>query len=402
MELTAGYPYWLIRDGLPFSYPKLLENATAKVSIIGGGISGALAAYFLTEAGIDCILLDGRTIGLGSTCASTSLLQYELDEPLHLLVDKVGENQARKAYQLCGNSIDILKDIMVRIGFNEYDSRNSLFFSSRSTELSFMKKEYEARRNAGFKVTLLSNKEILNAYGMLAENAILSEQGATINAYALTHALLQYCIARGLRVFDRSKISRVQYSEHEVKLETEDGYIVQSAKLVNASGFEIIHFLEKNIVKLYCTYAVVSENQQEKKELWKDRVMIWNTANPYLYIRLTRDNRILIGGRDEPYNTRSSRELYKKKAILLQKDFSKLFPEINFTGEFSWSGTFGKTKDSLPFIGDYKKTPNTYYALGFGGNGITFSVIAAQIISDLIMGIKNENAEIFSFGRKSI
>jgi glycine/D-amino acid oxidase-like deaminating enzyme len=58
--------------------------------------------------------------------------------------------------------------------------------------------------------------------------------------------------------------------------------------------------------------------------------------------------------------------------------------------------------DSLPLIGEYKKTPNTYYALGFGGNGITFSVIATQTILDLIMGTKNENAEILAFHRKSI
>jgi glycine/D-amino acid oxidase-like deaminating enzyme len=129
--------------------------------------------------------------------------------------------------------------------------------------------------------------------------------------------------------------------------------------------------------------------------------MIWNTDNPYLYMRLTRDNRILIGGRDERFSTKTFRHMYHKKAELLHKDFCKLFPDIKCKPEFSWSGTFGKTKDSLPFIGTYKKTPNTYYALGFGGNGITFSVIAAQIISDLITGKKNENAELFSFERKS-
>ena len=90
MQLTGGYPFWLINDGLLYSYPKLLKNVEVNTIIIGGGISGALTAYYLTNAGIDCMLVDGRTIGLGSTCASTSLLQYELDTPLDALKGKIG------------------------------------------------------------------------------------------------------------------------------------------------------------------------------------------------------------------------------------------------------------------------------------------------------------------------
>ena len=67
-----------------------------------------------------------------------------------------------------------------------------------------------------------------------------------------------------------------------------------------------------------------------------------------------------------------------------------------------WSGTFGKTKDSLPYIGTYKKTPNTYYALGFGGNGITFSVVAAEILCDMICGKQNEMQNCFRLSDKLI
>src|ERR1700750_963968 len=106
MELVAGYPYSLIKNGLPFQYPKLLENKKSSVVIIGGGISGALTAYHLIHSGIECILVDGRTIGLGSTCASTSLLQYELDIPLCILSEKIGYRPAARAYKLCHEAID--------------------------------------------------------------------------------------------------------------------------------------------------------------------------------------------------------------------------------------------------------------------------------------------------------
>src|SRR5690242_17902621 len=112
MHLTGGSPFYLIKDGLQTAYPKLLQHIETNTVIIGGGISGALSAYYLTNAGVECILVDARTIGLGSTCASTSLLQYELDVPLHILKEKIGEKNAEKAYRLCGDAIDTITQIM--------------------------------------------------------------------------------------------------------------------------------------------------------------------------------------------------------------------------------------------------------------------------------------------------
>ena len=85
MDLRSDYPYWLLRQGIIRSYPSLHENAKSDIVIMGGGISGALAAWHMVEAGFNTILVDRRHIGMGSTAASTALLQYEIDVPLHEL-----------------------------------------------------------------------------------------------------------------------------------------------------------------------------------------------------------------------------------------------------------------------------------------------------------------------------
>lgn len=398
MELTAGYPFWLIKDGLPFQYKKLSSSVDCEVAIIGGGISGALTAFALTHAGIGCVLLDGRTIGLGSTCASTSLLQYELDIPLYQLVKKIGEDKAFQAYRLCGEAIDKLISLMDYVGYKEYERRNSLFFSGHSSERSFMKKELTARKKAGFEVELLSKEEIGKSYGCMADSAILSAQGAVVNAYSLTHALLQHSIGKGLRVFDRSGVTDIQYNNSCFRLTTAEGHRIKANKLVNATGFEVTQFIKKNIVDFYSTYAIASEQMETHTDTWERKAILWNTDDPYLYIRLTSDNRILIGGRDEHFSNKITRELYlEKKSMQLEKDFRKLFAGGSFRREFAWSGTFGKTKDALPYIGGFN---GVFYALGFGGNGITFSVLAAEIICDLIQGKNNTGSNLFSFNRK--
>ena len=90
--------------------------------------------------------------------------------------------------------------------------------------------------------------------------------------------------------------------------------------------------------------------------------------------------------------------MHNKKSALTA-DFKKLWPGAALKTEFSWCGVFGSTKDGLPFIGEYPGLPNSYFALGFGGNGIVFSLIAAEILKDIITGKKNNDADIFSFDR---
>ena len=120
---------------------------------------------------------------------------------------------------------------------------------------------------------------------------------------------------------------------------------------------------------------------------------------PYLYIRTTKDNRIIVGGRDEEfYDPEKRDQLLPGKRQKLEADFKKLFPEIPFQTDFAWAGTFGETKDSLPYMGYYDH-PRILFALGYGGNGITFSVAAAKILSKVILGKKNKDLTLFSFDR---
>ncbi|MEO6253181.1 MAG: FAD-dependent oxidoreductase [Ferruginibacter sp.] len=400
MNLRSGYPFWLVKNGLPFDYPKLERSIRADVIIMGGGISGALMAYHLVSAGVDCILVDARTIGLGSTCASTSLLQYEIDTPLCKLKNMVGLKNAVQSYQCCADSIDALGNIAGKIKFADFETRPSLYYAAYKKDISFLKEEFSLRKAHGFKVQYLEEADVKKRFGFNAPGAILSAVGAQTNAYSFTHALLQFAWEKGVKIFDRTAISNIIHHKNGVTLTTENGCILKTKKLVYATGYEAVEFIDKKIVDLHSTYACTSEQANEKEKFWKDDVLIWNTADPYLYMRNTKDRRILIGGRDEEfYNPVKRDKLLATKVKQLVKDFNKVFPQIQFKPEFSWAGTFGATKDGLPFIGNYKKLPSSLFALGFGGNGITFSLIAAEVLTDMITGRKNSDAHLFSFER---
>lgn len=400
MDLTTGYPHSLIINGIPSDFPTLNKSIRTEVVIIGGGISGALTAFYLINAGIPCVLVDKRTIGLGSTCASTSLLQYELDLPLFKLAEKVGFKKASSVFRLCYEAIDTLLTISRKIHFDGFKEQQSLFYAAVPGDRKLLEKEYEYRKKAGFSVKLLGGKDIRQQFGFSATAAILSSKAAMADAYLLTYALLKTSVKKGLKVFDRVEITGIEYHKRNVRLWSAKGFDITAKKIVNASGYEVVNFLDKKIVKLYSTYVVASEHLQLESEEFPTDTLLWSTGDPYLYMRMTHDNRVLVGGRDEKFYGPVSRDkLIKRKAGLLQRDFLKLFPAIDFVPEFSWTGTFGVTKDACPYIDTYSATPHTYYALGFGGNGIIFSVIAAEIIRDMILNKFNKDASLFSFER---
>src|SRR5437868_9967908 len=145
MNLKSGFPFWLIRSGLIFDYPKLSSNKKTDVVIIGGGISVALSAWELARHGIDCIIVDARTIGLGSTCASTSLLQYEIDVPLTELQHKTGIKNAVRAYKLGEKAIHDIALISEKIKFDEFISTQSLYYAAYKKDVAFIEKEYALR-----------------------------------------------------------------------------------------------------------------------------------------------------------------------------------------------------------------------------------------------------------------
>ena len=400
MDLRSHYPYALLRHGIVNSYPSLKEDIKADIVIMGAGISGSLIADELVRNGFDVVIVDKRHAGMGSTAASTSLLQYEIDIPLFRLVNLVGKKHAVESYRLCREAIYLLQEKCSSLKVDSlFSLRPSFQFASAENHFPDLKTEYTTRKKYGFNVELLSRSQTRNCFTIDSAGGIYSEDGAEADAYRITHELLSHGIQKGLRVYDHTEISEITYQKKKVKLLTAAGNSIIARKIIIACGYESQKYIPRKVQSLHSTYAITSEPQM-RKTFWYKNSLIWETARPYLYLRTTSDNRIIIGGKDIASSHPGKRDaLLKTKKRSLENSFHKLFPEIPFTTDFSWAGVFASTKDGLPFIGSIPERPNTLFALGYGGNGTTFSVIAAIIIRDLLFGKTNPAATIFSFNR---
>ena len=381
-------------------YSSLSKNIDTDVIVIGAGITGALVSWHLSTKGIRSVVLDKRHVGMGSTAASTSLLQYEIDTPLYELQKKVGIESANKSYLLCRQAIYELDEISRELDTDAgFSLKPSLQFASVKSHVKNLEKEAQLRKSIGIELDLLGEREIKKLFHFRKPAALFSKDGGQLDAYRLTHALLEAAERKGSSVFDHSEVTSLHFGRKGVEARVNKEWKVRGRKLVIAAGYESQNYLPKKIEKLVSTFAIISEIFNQR-EFWYQNSMIWETANPYLYIKVTRGNRILIGGKDVSFYDPVKRDkLIPAKSKQLQLSFHQLFPHLKFKTDFKWAGTFSYTKDGLPYIGSIPEKPHTYFALGYGGNGIVFSQIAARIIADHISGCKNGNIDLFSFQR---
>lgn len=401
MNLKSNEPFWLLKNGLIATYPSMKSDENCDVLIIGGGITGSLIAHQMIKDGYNTILIDKRELCNGSTSATTSMLQYEIDIPLYELIEKIGKKGAVESYKACSEAIDNIEKLVRKIHSGAgFKRKKSLYFASKKKDIEWLKKEYEARKKAGFEVQWLHEERILQKFGF--ENTyggILSKQGASMDAFHFAHELFKHNVKKGLKIFDKTEMIEVEYHKGFNIVKVDSGFKIKTKKIIYCIGYESKDLLKENFVNLKSTYAVVSEVDKDKfKNITS--TLVWNTDDPYLYMRTTDDGRLLIGGGDEDFYGAEKRDaILNKKEKEILKNLKKIKPDYQFYTDFVWAGTFGETKDGLPYIGEHQKFKNSYFVLGFGGNGITFSVAGMEMASMFMKGKKHSLSQYFKFGR---
>lgn len=401
MKLTSSEPFWLVKNGNLDSYPSLRQDLETDILIVGGGITGALIAHQCIKDGYRTAVIDRREICHGSTSATTSMLQYEIDTPLYELIEMIGDEGATASYRACFDSIDelgrVVKQVKSKCGFAKKDS---LYFAALKKDVEWLRKEFEAREERGFPVKWLEADEITKKY-QLGKNygGILSKQGGSIDAFQFAHDVLRYNHRKGLEIYDKTELRKVKYGSAGIRAVDEFGNKITARKLIYCTGYESTEVIKDKFVDLLSTFAIVGEQHDGGLPHLKN-TLFWNTGDPYNYVRTTDDGRILIGGEDEEFVDAEKRDaMLPEKAAKLEKTLERILPGHDLRTDFVWAGTFGETKDGLPYIGPHPNFPSTYFVLGFGGNGITFSVVGMKLISEMLRGKTPELAHYFRFRR---
>ena len=401
MDLKSGYPFWAIKNGLMRPFPPLRRDLACDIAVVGGGITGALIADHLAAHGFDVAVVEKRDVGWGSTAASTALIQYEIDTHLTDLAKRYGEKAAVLAYRACVTAVTDLRALAKSVGNVDFSMQESLYYASHPRDASTLRDEYELRRKHGFPVTWLGTTAMAANYGLDAPCAILSHVAARLDPYRMAHRLLDRLVNRGGKVFDRTEVDSIAPSARGVELRTTAGARIKCHHLIMAAGYESQRWLRRRVAQNRSSYAFVTDPIDRATLGFLGHTLTWESARPYLYLRTTREGRLLVGGEDDRIDIPARRDRrVKSKALKLASNVQRLYPALPVTPSFSWAGTFAETKDGLPHFGpDAQYGPRVHFAMAYGGNGITYSMIGAKLLGDRIQRRKHPLGGLFSFDR---
>jgi glycine/D-amino acid oxidase-like deaminating enzyme len=355
------------------------------VLVVGAGITGSLVAERLTRQGLDVIIVDRELPGWGSSAASTSMLLWEIDRPLRQLSDLYGFERASRAYQASFDAVAGLKSLVDQLGIAcDMRGKNSLFLAADESSAGLVE-EHRWRARAGLPGDFLDHAVLLDSFGIARAGAIVSPGAADADPMQLSHGLLRTAVARGARLFEAETVA-FDAAGRSVNVRLANDREVEARSVVLATGYVMPDIVRSTMHSVSSSWAIATVPQPQN--IWNDGALIWEDAEDYLYARTTRAGRIIIGGEDstEIVEAEARDRLIPEKSRELTRKLAALWPIAKSDIEFRWAGTFDRTDDGLPLIGPVPGAKGVYAAYGYGGNGITFSFLAARLIGDLIAG----------------
>jgi glycine/D-amino acid oxidase-like deaminating enzyme len=399
-DLRTGRPIWSARRRPSIETHPLTRNIKSEVVIVGAGITGALIAETLTDAGLGVLIVDRRGPIEGSTAASTAMLQYELDMPLHLMAERIGREHAERIWRRSRQAVDALRERTERLGIDaDAVTRGSIYLDGNILDAAGLAREAGARRRAGFEVELLGPKAVEERYGLCRRHAIIGFGNYTADPRRMAAGYLNVAIERGARLYVPVEITGVEPGETHVLLRTRNGPGIEARRVIFATGYEMLKGIPRKGNKIVSSWTIATRPQP--RAIWPTAALIWEASDPYLYIRTTPKGEIICGGEDEEIADAETRDArLGAKARTLSRKLAALLPGVDAEPAFAWAGSFGTNPVGTPTVGRIPKMPNCYAAMGYGGNGITFAMMAAQILRGHITGTGDADADLVSFYRK--
>ena len=403
--LRLGQPLWLDGAARPNRlYPSLSGKHQTSVAIVGGGITGALVAQAFASAGVSTIVVEASAVGRGSTAASSALLLQEPDLELTALAKRYGRRSSRRIWQMSRDSVDALVRLLRRLRIAcDLKQSDAVYYATDAAAVARLRAEYEFRDSSGFEATWLGAAALRRATAIAGAGAIRTHGSAQFDPYRACVGVLGAAADAGAQVFERSRVRRIVADRDRVRLWTRDGTI-ESERVVIATGYATPQFRPlAGRFRMYRTYVLATEpiGDRGRRALGLSNVMVWDTERPYHYARWTPEHRLLLGGSDRLVRPGVRRRQQFGGAVdELRTYFQAKLPAISsLATEFAWEGLFATTPDTLPYIGPHRRSPRHWFALGYGGNGMTFGFLAARLLLERWQEAASPDHALFEFGR---
>jgi glycine/D-amino acid oxidase-like deaminating enzyme/nitrite reductase/ring-hydroxylating ferredoxin subunit len=378
---------WTETASLP-AFAPLGEPLTVDVLVVGGGITGLTAALLLARAGEKVALIEADRIGQGETGHTTAHLTAVLDTRYHVLASKFGHAGARAAAESSRAAIDRIeaftREFAADCGFRRLPA---YLFAETKQQARELDRELRALQRVGLDAAMVDQLPL----DLPARAAVRIAGQAQFHPLEYLREMTTQLLAAGAQLFEQTRLVQVE-DGHPCRMTTSRGPIAARHVVVATNQPTASRFALHTKVAAYRTYAVAAPLQQAFPE-----GLFWDMQDPYHYTRVQRTTAgtfLIVGGEDHKTGQKTDTEACFERLTAYAR---RLLPGAEIAHR--WSGQIVEPSDGLPYIGRNPGDQHVYVATGFSGNGMTFGTLAAMILSDEVLGIRNPWARLFRAGR---
>lgn len=337
------------------------------VLIVGGGMAGVLCAYRLKESGVQYVLAEARTVGSGITENTTAKITAQHGLVYSKIIDKYGAEKAHQYYAANMNAVDAYRKLSERLPC-DFEEKTAYVYSMKDSKK--LEKEAAAYEKLGIKYCFDKKPPLpfktVGTLGMPVQ--------AQFNPLKFLHG-----IAKGLNIYEHTFVSEIK----DNKAITAHGTI-RAEHIILATHFPLVNIPGLYFLKMFQhrSYVIALENAPDIGAMYVDECDTGHSFRTY-------KNLLLVGGGD--HRTAKKGGGWKELRNLAKTAYP------NSIEKYAWATQDCMTLDGMPYIGLHRKTnPSMYVATGFNKWGMTGAMVAAQVLTDLIVSGKSEFATVFS------
>lgn len=380
----AEASYWFNEVPDMQRFPSHEGNLSVDVAIIGGGIAGISAAYFLSKAGIAVGLFEAGNAATGDSGYTTAFATHFLDSRETTIL----------AWQASETGIGLLREIIAKEKIScEWKDNDGIGFTKKD-DIEDFRKDIEALRVVDNSLEYAEEKEATSIVGFPVRAAYRKKGEGQFHIRKFLLPLLKRAEEQGAHIFEGSEIIQLE-RDKTITLKTAQGTVVAHSLIV-ASGPSLPQFFPIVTKSLSgaITYVIQANFPHEKPF---PRALLWDDLEPYHYFRWASENDLILGGEDWIMKE-------KRKSTNPHADLEIWLKNIAGGTPFQilnkWQGSLFYTPDTLPYMGPHNEYgDNIIFLTGWAGTGMAHGFLSGQIAADLLQKKENPHQILFSFNR---
>ncbi len=391
MKFTS---YWL--DTAPKGFPERLETTVegrTDVAVIGGGLTGVVAALYLARRGAKVHLFEQHTVGFGASGRNGGMATTGMSIGISHAVDKLGFDTAVRLYGAYTEAIDLIEKLVTEQHIDcDFARTGKLTLASKPAHYQGFEKTHELlNTRLGLDTQLVPKAELRREIGTdLFHGGMVESKSAGLHVGKYIRGLGEAAERAGVTIHEGAPVRKLTRIGSGHELETPRGRIQANQVLLATGAYtrRPFHWHQVRIAPVG-SFIIATEPLDPGvcDDLLPTRRMASDSKNLLNYFRITPDNRLLFGGRARFAG--SNQQSDQKSGRLLRDAMVRTFPQLANAGiDYCWGGLVDMSLDRLVHAGEHD---GVYYAMGYAGHGVQMATYTGRQMAEYMSGVPEAN-----------